>query len=401
MTRLWRNGMSMRKRIILSLVGVALLILLILAFRPRPIAVDTAMVEYGPLSVTVDQHGVTRVRDRFAVFAPVAGQLERIDLRVGDPIEQSDTVARIAAPLPGLLDGRTRAQGEAYLARALAALEQVDAERDGAAATAQLAERRFERVRRQFAFDDVAEAEFELARAQALEARANLRAAEFAVAAAQHDVAAVEALLRDTAYDDESGVVTVTAPVAGRILAIHRRSAGAIGAGEPLLEIGDPTALEVAVDVLSADAVKIRPGMAVRLHGWGGADLDAAVRTIEPAGFTEVSALGVEEQRVTVIADLLSPPEAWERLGDDYRVEASFLLWHDDEVLQVPEGALFRHQDGWAVFVMDGGRAGLRQVEVGQRADLRAQILSGLDAGEVVVVHPADAIGDGSRIVRR
>src|SRR5690625_3465822 len=401
MTRLWGNGMSMRKRIILSLVGVALLILLILAFRPRPIAVDTAIVEYGPLSVTVDQHGVTRVRDRFAVFAPVAGQLERIDLRVGDPIEQSDTVARIAAPLPGLLDGRTRAQGEAYLARALAALEQVDAERDGAAATAQLAERRFERVRRQFAFDDVAEAEFELARAQALEARANLRAAEFAVAAAQHDVAAVEALLRDTAYDDESGVVTVTAPVAGRILAIHRRSAGAIGAGEPLLEIGDPTALEVAVDVLSADAVKIRPGMAVRLHGWGGADLDAAVRTIEPAGFTEVSALGVEEQRVTVIADLLSPPEAWDRLGDDYRVEASFLLWHDDEVLQVPEGALFRHQDGWAVFVMDGGRAGLRQVEVGQRADLRAQILSGLDAGEVVVVHPADAIGDGSRIVRR
>lgn len=395
--------MSLRKRIVFLLIGIAVLVLLALLFRPRPVAVDTAQAEYGPLAVTVDQHGVSRVRDRFVVSAPVSGRLERSDLRVGDHVEQGSAVARITAPQPAPLDDRMRGQGEARLARALALLEQADAGRDAAAATAQLAERRFERVRRQFAFEDVAEADFEHARAAALEARAALRAAEYAVAAAQHEVEASEALLRDP-VDGDSGPLqafAVSAPVSGQVLALHRQSEAVIGAGEPLLEIGDPAALELAVDVLSADAVRIRPGMTVHLHSWGGPELKAAVRTIEPAGFTEISALGVEEQRVTVIADLLSPPQKWARLGDDYRMEASFVIWQDDEVLQVPEGALFRQQDGWAVFAMREGRAELRAVQVGQRAELRAQILEGLEAGETVVVHPPDALEDASRIQAR
>ncbi|RFA27326.1 hypothetical protein CAI21_14940 [Alkalilimnicola ehrlichii] len=395
--------MSSRKRIVIFLIGAFVVLLLALAFRPRPILVDTAVVERAPLVVTVDRQGVSRVQDRYVVSAPVTGHLQRIGLRVGDSVEQGEVVARIAPAQPAPLDARARAEAEASLDRAESRVEQAGAQREAAAAVAELAERRYDRVRRQLAADDVAEIEFEQARAAVLEARANLRSAEFNRDIARHELAAAQALLREWPAEASGPrkTVTITAPVGGRLLALRRQSEGVVSAGEPLLDIGDPAVLEIAVDVLSADAVRLRPGMAVRILRWGGEDLQAAVRTIEPAGFTEVSALGVEEQRVTVIADLLSPGEQWERLGDDYHVDASFILWQDDETLQVPEGAVFRRAEGWASFVVIDGRAELRPVRIGRRADLRAQIVDGLEPGEVVIVHPAPAIEAGSRVAPR
>ena len=171
--------------------------------------------------------------------------------------------------------------------------------------------------------------------------------------------------------------------------------------GEPLFEVGDPNALEIEVDVLSADAVRIKPGMAVQLDRWGGDHpLEGIVRTVEPIGFTKASALGVEEQRVLVISDFVSPAEQWERLGDGYRVEAEFVLWRGEDVLQVPDSSLFRHADGWALFVLEDGRAQRRRVQVGQRNGLVAQIVEGVSEGEVIILHPSDKIDDGRRYCR-
>jgi HlyD family secretion protein len=202
--------------------------------------------------------------------------------------------------------------------------------------------------------------------------------------------------------EDAAEQVRLKAPVDSRVLQLHHESEGVVATGEPLLEIGDPAALEIAVDVLSADAVRIRPGTAVRLLRWGGPDpLAAAVRTVEPTGFTKISALGVEEQRVWVIADIVSPRAEWEQLGDGYRVEAEFLLWEADEVLQVPASALFRVDDDWSVYVIEQGKARLRSVGVGRSSGLATQILDGLQDGDTVILHPDDRIGDGVRVEHR
>ncbi|MGB5589394.1 MAG: HlyD family efflux transporter periplasmic adaptor subunit, partial [Gammaproteobacteria bacterium] len=196
--------------------------------------------------------------------------------------------------------------------------------------------------------------------------------------------------------------VPVSSPVAGRVLDLIRESEGVVSPGQPLVEIGDPAALEIEVDVLSADAVRITSGTEVEFHRWGGdAPLEGVVRVVEPRGFTKISALGVEEQRVLVISDIVSPRETWERLGDGYRVEAEFIIWQEPDVLKVPAGALFRKGDAWAVYVFDDGQAQLREIGVGRRSGLEVQVLTGLESGQAVIVHPSDDVADGVRVRNR
>jgi HlyD family secretion protein len=300
-----------------------------------------------------------------------------------------------------VLDPRARARAEAQVAAAEARLQAATEQVRAADAAADLAVAELGRIRTLFDKGDVAEGSLDRAEADARASRANQRSAGFEVERARYDLEAARTALKyagEEFPEDAAERVIVRSPVDGQVLKVYRESEGVIAAGEPILEVGDPRALEVEVDVLSADAVRIPEGGRVIFERWGGPPLEGRVRVIEPAGFTKVSALGVEEQRVWVIADIVAATEQWQRLGDGYRVEARFVLWEGDDVLQVPESALFRHDAGWAVFVADGGRAGLTPVEVGRRNGLRAEILGGLQAGDRVIAHPPSELESGDRV---
>lgn len=374
-------------------------------FWPAPLLVESAAVKRAPLNVTVEEEGVTRVKDRFVISAPVAGYLQRVDLDVGDPVQQGQTLAVLEPLRPDVLDVRSRALAEAKVAAARAGVSGAEQQVASARAEAQLARSEYARKKKLEGQALVSREDLDQAATRSRQAAATLRSAEFAVEVAHYELEAAETALRYSIGSDGSSsaeTVELKAPVASRVLQVHRKSEGVVATGEPLLEIGDPAALEIAVDVLSADAVRIRPGTAVKLLRWGGPQpLDAAVRTVEPTGFTRISALGVEEQRVWVIADLVSPREEWELLGDGYRVEAEFLLWQAEDVLQIPASALFRVGDDWSVYVIEQGKARLRTVSVGRSSGLATQLLDGLQDGEAVILHPDDRIDDGVRVERQ
>lgn len=394
--------MHTRRILVWTAAGLLVAAGLVYGFMPRPLAADLAEVVRGPLTVTVVEEGRTRVIDRFVVSAPVAGFARRIELDVGDPIHRGDRLMTLEPLRSDVLDPRRRAEAEARVEAARASLQ--GARQDVAAAAADAEFTGSELARKERLREDrtISEDELDRARASARASAATLRSVEFAVDVARHELEAAQTALDYSAAVDAGEApetVSVTAPVSGSILGLIRESEGVVGAGQALVEIGDPRALEVEVDVLSADAVKIAPGTRVRLLRWGGdRPLDAVVRVVEPTGFTKISALGVEEQRVLVISDILSPPETWVRLGDGYRVEAEFILWHDDDILKVPSSAVFRVGDGWGVYLMDDGRARLRTVRAGRRAGLAVQILEGLEPGDQIVIHPGDDIADDRRI---
>jgi HlyD family secretion protein len=396
----------MRWRRTIGLLSVALLVAggLAWGFWPRPVPVDGARVERGPLTVTVEEEGRTRVKDRYVVSAPVAGYLRRVELEVGDPVEQGQVLASLD-PMPSeVLDPRRRAQAEAQVASAKAALGGAEEQVAAARAQAEYARAEYARKLKLRRDKSVSQDAVELAASVARQNDANLRSADFSVEVARFELEAAQTALKFSATTGQAPdeAIALNAPVAGRVLKRYRESAGVVAAAEALVEVGDPTALEVEVDVLSADAIRIRPGTRVRFERWGGEGLlEGVVHTVEPVCFTKISALGVEEQRVWVIADITSPRERWSELGDAYRVEASFIIWHADDVLRIPTSALFRHGDAWAVFVIDGGKAHRRVVETGQRSGLVAQIVKGLSAGDVVITHPDDRIADGVRVAPR
>ena len=374
-------------------------------FWPAPFMVEGATVVRAPLSVTVEEEGIARVKDRFVISAPVAGYLRRITLDVGDAVQQGQTLAVMEPLRPDVLDIRSRALAEARVAAARASISSAEQKATAARAEAEFARKDHARKQQLEEQALVSREELEQAATRSRQAAAELRSAEFAVEVARFDLQAAETALQYSIganADDAPETVALKAPVASRVLQIHHESEGVVTTGEPLLEIGDPAALEIAVDVLSADAVRIRPGTAVRLLRWGGPlPLAATVRIVEPTGFTKISALGVEEQRVWVIADLVSPRADWDELGDGYRVEAQFLLWQQDEVLQVPASALFRLGEQWTVFVIDNGKARHRSVSVGRSSGLAMQVLDGLQPGEQVILHPDDRIGEGVRVRTR
>jgi HlyD family secretion protein len=305
-----------------------------------------------------------------------------------------------------LLDPRSRATAEAAVSAAEATLRAEEQRAQAAAADDDYAQRNLERMKKFYEKHLIAKESYEQSEATAKRSHAVLLSAEAAVKAARSELMRARAALHYSAADDagiQGRIVSISAPVDADVLKLHRESEGVVQASEPIVDIGDPRKLEVTVEVLSADAVRIKPGMPVMFERWGGnSALSGTVRIVEPTGFTKVSSLGVEEQRVLVIVDIVaSDSQAEQSLGDCYRLEASFTLWEGKDVLQVPAGALFRKQDGWAVFVVENGRALTREVKVGHRTGLAAEILSGLSVGEEVISHPDSSIEHGIRVRSR
>lgn len=388
-------------------VATAIALGLAWAFAPRPVVVDLHVVQRGPLVVTVDEEGETRVHDVFGLSAPVAGHLLRIEAHVGDPVVAGDTVlARIEPLEPAFLDPRSETQARAAVQAAESALELARAEIEEARAEFEFAKTEFERARELKKSGTISERESDEAQRRYRAATAALATAEAAVQVRASELERARAELLGPAEARElggrSGSIAVRAPRGGSVLRIPNESERVVAAGELLVEIGDPADLEIVVDFLSTDAVKVQAGQRVLIERWGlDRTIEGRVRRVEPYGFTKVSALGIEEQRVNVIVDFTSPRDQWERLGHGYQVEARVVLWEGESVVRVPLTALFRDGEEWALFVDDGGRAELRRVGVGHRNTAYAEITRGLEAGEVVVLHPSDRVTDGVRIASR
>jgi HlyD family secretion protein len=397
-----KRGKTIR-RVVLGASAVALAAAVGLAFRPRPLEVDTAPTVRGDLVVTVDEMAKTRVRDRYLVSAPLAGNLMRVELRAGDAVKSGAVLARVVPMQPMLLDARSRLEAQARAAGTAAGQRQAQA----AIARAEIAEThaRDELARSKSLFESGSIPSEQLVRAE-LEAR--LRVEELASARFAEQMAANEALMARAAvrrFDVPSGATTdafdVASPVRGRVLRVVTQSAGPVQPGAPLVELGDPDALEIVADVLSADAVRMTPGAKVRVERWGGEPLAAHVRTVEPAAFTRLSALGVEEQRVPVVIDLDDPHERWAALGDGFRVEVRVTVAEKRGALQVPLASVFRQGQGWAVYSARDGRARLVPVVLGVRSDVAVEVTSGLAEGERVLVHPGERVAEGLRITSR
>lgn len=396
--------MAWRKRLLIIAGVVIVAAITLYGFIPRAVEVDVATVVSAPLAVTVEQEGRTRVIDRYDISAPVAAYMRRVDARVGDPVTRGNPVLALD-PLPSaVLDPRSAAQARARVEQAAAALKSAQAQAHATGASAEYAAAEQKRLSALFKAGTVSKGTLEAAQAEARRSAAADRSARFGVDVARHELQAAKTVLEysqakpGTPHEG----ITVDSPVDGVILKIIRRSEGAVAAGEPILEVGDPHSLEVIADVLSADAVRIHPGTQVAFERWGGAaPLEGRVRRVEPVGFTKISALGVEEQRVWVVSDFTSPAADWENLGDGYRVEAVFTLWRSPSVLQVPVSALFRHEDQWAAFVVRDGRAQRTLVQIGHDNGIAAEVLGGLKAGDVVITHPDDRLSDGVRVAPR
>ena len=399
------------KRLVAWGLGLLVVFLLILALRPNPVPADFAVVERGALRVSIHEEGETRVRDRFVVSAPLAGQVLRIGLEPGDPVQERKTILATFMPSdPTPLDVRNRATTEARIKAAQAALGQARANRERAEAQLAFARAQFERSRRLAQQGIVSKDQLEKAELDVRTKEEELRADEFALRNASHELEVARTSLIQTNEEDagRSGKrrsrrpIVLHSPVDGVILRRLRESQAVVPAGEPLLELGDPTDLEIVTDLLSTDAVHVRPGNQVLIEQWGGGTpLHGQVRRVEPSGFTKISALGVEEQRVNVIVDFKDPHQAWEALGDGYRVEVRIIIWERDEVLKVPTSSLFRHGGNWAVFTVQDEKAMRRLVEIGQQNGLEGEVLSGLSEGDRVIIHPSDDISEGVAIALR
>jgi HlyD family secretion protein len=390
-----------RRRIFWGIVVLLVAGALLYGYWPRAQPVEVARARRGHMQVTVEEEGRTRVIDRFVVSAPIDGYARRSAFDVGDPVRQGDVLAELEPTRSAVLDPRSRAEAQARVAAADAALHAAEQRADSAKTAAELARTEYNRARDLVGRKLAPQEQLDQATARLRSTKAEQRSAEFGVEVAQFQLEAAKTALRYSGAEATrpAEIVRIRAPVDGNILKIYQKSEGAVTSGAPLVEVGNPRSLEVVVDVLSADAVRIEPGMRVIFKRWGGhPPLEGRVRTVEPVAFTEVSALGVEEQRVNVIADFVSDPKLWARLGDGYRVDAAFVIWEQDNVLQIPASALFRHGDGWAVYTVNDGIAHLSEVRIGHRSGLTAQVTGGLKEGATVITHPGDNVGDGSRV---
>jgi HlyD family secretion protein len=380
------------KRWLPGLGGAGLVALIVIGFRPPPAPVETARVAPGTLRATVNEEGKTRITQRYVVSAPVAGQLRRIPFKAGAEVVAGQTVLAVIDPVsPAMLDARNRALAEARRDAAIANLEK-------ATAALRFAASELERFQKLYEAKNISLQELEPAQWRETAAAKDAAAAQSNVRQAEAELAEF-AVPADGATNSLRAPVAVKAPASGRILRVFEESARPVAAGTPLVQVGDPADLEVTIEVLSRDGAAIAPGAKVELEQWGGSGLlEARVRLVEPAAFTKVSALGVEEQRVNVIADLVTPFAQRTNLGDNFRVEARIVVWEADQALKVPAGALFRRGRDWAAFVLANGRAELRRVQVGRSGGSEMQILDGLKAGEEVILYPGDRIHEGQRV---
>jgi HlyD family secretion protein len=390
-----RTAIRWTKRVVLILGALAVVLAIVRALLPQTTVVDTALVSRGPLEVEVREDGQTRVRDRYVIAAPLSGELERVAIDPGTSVEAGAVVARIQPPHPALLDDRTRSETQARLAIARARERQAVAAVARAREARQYAALEARRTRALYAGGAVSGAERDRTDTAEKIAVEDLAAAEHQRAAAASELTALRAVL------EPRGAVTkpydVTAPTRGRVLRVVRESAGPVAVGAPLLELGDPSSLEVVVDVLSRDAEQIKPGMTVDLSTAATEPVHGFVTLVEPSAFTRISALGVEEQRVNVIVCFAAP----ETIGDAYRVEARIILWRGEGVVRVPASALFRDRGHWSVYVVADGRARVRAVDLGHRGRVDVEITRGLQPGDRVIVHPSDQIHDATRVAVR
>ncbi|HUY91971.1 MAG TPA: HlyD family efflux transporter periplasmic adaptor subunit [Pirellulales bacterium] len=372
------------------------------AFLPQPAEVEIARAERGPLEVTVNEDGKTRIKERYMVVAPLGGELLRVHLHAGDAVRAGETILAVIQPSdPTLLDARELAEAEARVKAAEARTQHAQALSDRATAAYNEANTRYARIEKLLPSGAASRDQYDVALNALRTATEDVRAGKFAVKIAEYELQlARAALTRTQAGAPMSGNrLEIHSPIDGEVL---RESEGMVAAGTQLVQLGDRRDLELEIDVLSADAVRIPPGAQVHLEHWGSAKpLEARVRLVEPQAFLKVSALGVEEQRVNVIADFVDPPEARSRLGDAYRVEAKIVVWKGADVIKVNAGALFRYAGGWAVYRILDGRAVLTKVEVGRTNGLETKIVGGLKAGDDVIAYPSDRIRDGVRVQAR
>lgn len=390
---------------LLILLGLAASVLLIWAFRPQPVAVQVAQVTRSSFQQLIEEDGKTRVRERYVVSAPVAGKLQRIALKAGDEVKPGMPLGVIEPAAPALLDARTERELSARLGAAEASQARADASVARAQASLEKSRADLARSRALASRAFISPAQLEQAELAAQLAIRDLEVARHAARAAGFDTAAARAavlLLHSNGGNAQGWQWMLRAPVAGRVLRVMQENEGVVTIGTPLVEIGAPGDLEVVVDVLTTDAVQIVPGDAVRIQRWGRDEfLQGRVRRVEPSAFTKVSALGVEEQRVNVIIDLISPPQQWQALGDGYRVETGIIIFNAPDTLKVPVSALFRKDGQWQVFVISAGHARLRKVEISRQNASEAMVTSGLQPEEQVVVYPGDGLADGSRVTVR
>lgn len=395
------------KRLLLGAFGIAIVAGLVYGLTPRPIPVDTAVLDVGPLRVTVDEEGKTRIKDVYTVSAPIAGKVLRSLLEAGDEVVKEKTViAAILPSAPPFLDIRSRHETEARVDAAKAAVALATAELDQARSELSFAERDLTRAQVLAKKETIAERLLEKAHLDVEVGRASVQKAEANLEVRRRELESVRALLiapsdPGVAGGDLSCCFEVYSPVNGRVLTVIQKSEQTVAMGTPLVEIGDPTDIEIVVEMLSSDAVKVTAGAPALVEGWGGTTLSARVERVEPAGFTKVSALGIEEQRVRVILTFegLSPQAT--ALGHEFRVFVRITVLEKAHAVRVPLGALFRRGGSWAVFVVEGGRAKARLIELGARNTQHAEVVRGLTAGERIILHPSDRIDEGVKVTER
>ncbi|MCW1884081.1 efflux RND transporter periplasmic adaptor subunit [Luteolibacter flavescens] len=397
-----KSAKGLLRRLIPWAIGGALIALVAMGLKPQPTEVETGVVARAPLTVRVSEEGKTRIRNRYVVAAPLSGRMRRVPLKPGDEVKAGETILTAIEPVAApLLDPRAKSLAEAVVATREAARSRASETLKAAESAKELADINLKRIQ-SLTGGAISQADRDRVEMEGSMRAADVRAAEFALKAAEHEVEQARASLERPAITLEGNALEVKSPVSGRLLNVMQESETVVTAGMAIAEIGDPVDIEIEAEILSRDAVTMKPGDSVSVEQWGGTEaLEARVRRIEPAAFTKISALGVEEQRVYVLCDLVNPPEQAKSLGDRYRVEVRVAVWHSDDVLVVPAGALFREGNAWKTFVFRDGKAQAVTLEAGRTDGHFTEVISGLAAGDEVLLHPPDTVKDGTPVKKR
>lgn len=373
-----------------------------LSLIPTPVEVEFAIATPGTLKVTVQEDGKTRIREKYTVSAPVTGRLSRIELDAGDHCDEGTLLAVILPSAPEILNARARAEANARVRAAEAALARAKSNGEQANIDLELNAAKYQRAQQLLPSKAISQNEFDDAKAEWLASAQAIKTTHFDVEIAKFELEMAQAAVEQ--FSDSKLPVSVepfeiNSPIEGRVLRVFEESATVVTVGTPLIELGDPRNLEIEIDALSTDAVRIKPGAELTIEHWGGqSPLQGYVRVIEPGAFTKVSSLGVEEQRVNIIADFNEPPERIAALGDGYRVEARITVDEIDNALLIPNSALFRHQRRWHVLTVLNGKAALQVVSIGLQNEFQTEILQGLNAGDQVIIYPSDTIKPGTAV---
>lgn len=389
------------KTLLFSIFAFALGLVAYLAMNPQATEVEIAIATIGPLRVSVLEDGKTRIREKYTVSAPVSGRVSRIELNAGDYCTDKTLLAVILPGDPAILDARARAEAMARVQAAQSAVERAKSSGEQAKINKELNQAKFERAEKLRPSAAIAQSDYDIAKAELLASQQAVDTARFDQEIAVYELEMSQAAVTQFSGDEQQAVdpFEIYSPISGRVLRVIQESSAVVNVGTPLIELGDSSNLEIVVDVLSTDAVRIKPGSELTIEHWGGAaPLKGFVRVVEPAAFTKVSSLGVEEQRVNVIADFNEPPERLTSLGDGYRVEARITVNEIEETLLIPNSALFRHQRQWHVLSIVAGKAILQPVVVGLQSESHSQIIEGLSPGEQVIVYPSDTLQPGSPV---